>query len=71
MGVPNEEHTAYIKHFGTSEFGIAYSLPTADHPTTPGFDSELKIYIDASLGGPHFKGRMGWGRGRSGVEGGG
>ena len=41
---------------GTSELGITYGL-TADHSTTPGFDSALTTYVDASLGGPHSKGR--------------
>ena len=42
---------------GTSDYGITYGKPTVDHPVTPGFDSALTTYVDASLGGPHSKGR--------------
>ena len=49
MGAPNKEHLAYIKqvdrYLVTSESRMVNQHSTADHPTTPGFDSALTTYV--------------------------
>ena len=61
MGAPTTIHMGLVKQIlrylsGTKTLGLTYGPPL---PSTliPGFQSSLATYADASLGGPHTKGK--------------
>ena len=60
MGAPNKFHMGFVKQIyryliGTKTMGITYGPPKRS--LLPGFENMLTTYGDASMGGPHTKGR--------------